>query len=282
MSEDRFNLSPHDVGILKGAASSRQDAPKTPQAAWGNFLRFLLEPGSMYSFDRLPRTPRRFLFVAETKSLPGRDLPSEGAALGRALMVAWFELAEQAMQGAIVSPVAGGQDGLQLMPCTIAEISLTAGFHPTIPTNASEREVELIHERAFLGHGVLRYDCERIGDSESAWRFVLRNPVDVEEHISASRPLEDMTKMALARALQLQDGLTDAERDAAWGRLKKGELLLALQGARLPEAEERPARQRRVEKAPQQPQEAPQPQARQRLRVMRRPSAAQASTQSEA
>lgn len=273
MSDVRFNLSPHDVVILKGGPSARHDPSKTPQLAWGNFLRFLLEPNSMYRFDMLPTNPQRFLFVAETKSLPGRDLPSEGAAMGRALMVAWFELTEEAMQGSIVSPVAGDQGELQLMPCTIAEISRAAGFYPTTPAEASERDVELIHERAFLGHQVLRYHCERIGTSDHAWQFCVRDPVDLEEHIAASRPLADMTKMALARMLQLRDGLTDADRDSAWAKLKKGELLLALQAAGAPEAEEPPARQRRVEEA-QQPQEAPQPQARQRPRVMRRPSAA--------
>ena len=225
MSQDRFNLSHADVNILKEAAGKRKDATHTPQVAWGNYVRFLFQPHSFYSFSKLG--PVKYLRVAENKSLPGRDQPAEGSAMGRFLMVAWFEKKEQALQGIVVSPVAGGAGELELMPSSIAEISRAAGFHPPVGPEATEREVELLHEQAFLQHGVLLYTSERVGDSSNPWSFVLSEPRDPEDDFIETRPQHALTKMGLARSLQVRDGLTDKQRDDMWSKLSKDELLVA-------------------------------------------------------
>ena len=86
--------------------------------------------------------------------------------------------------------------------------------------NDSERTVELKHEANLLNHKIVVFDAQRESGVEfgadASWFFLLENPVDIEECTFAKRAMPQLTKMALARQIQLRDGLTAAERNALW------------------------------------------------------------------
>ena len=83
MYADRFNMNPNDIELLKAQAGPYVGIDITPEVAWGNYVRFLFQPNTFYQFSKLSETS--FLYVAENKSLPGRDVPGSGDAIGRPL-----------------------------------------------------------------------------------------------------------------------------------------------------------------------------------------------------
>eukprot|EP00959_Pyramimonas_sp_CCMP1952_P158157 3307386-Pyramimonas_sp.AAC.1 len=83
---DRFNLRVTDVDLLKSRTAAKPAIHShTPDIAWSNYVRYLFEPNTFYSFANL--RPGMYLFVAENKSFAGRDPRAAGEALGRALSV---------------------------------------------------------------------------------------------------------------------------------------------------------------------------------------------------
>jgi hypothetical protein len=140
----RFNLRGADIDLLKEAIGGRRDPAQTPQMAWGMYVRFLFEPNTFYSF--LTLDPDKFLFIAQNKSLPGRDERAAGETLGRPLSVAWFERVGVGMDGVQVKPVSLSGSALTLMVATMAEISRAAGYYPAVDEHMDARTVELKHE----------------------------------------------------------------------------------------------------------------------------------------
>ena len=65
-------------------------------------------------------------------------------------------------------------------------------------------------------------------DWGASWAWILEEPAtDIEEHAFLTRYLANLTKMSLARQLQLRDNLTDDQRDRVW-TLTKDTLLAAI------------------------------------------------------
>ena len=212
---DRFNLSPADVEILKARVGTYESLPRTPQVAWGFYLRFLFQPNTFYRFEGL--LPDRYVFVAESKSFPGRDQPLLGEAAGRPLSIAWFEAESTTLQGVLVSPVNGHDTALQLMDASVAEIVRAAGHFPPAAHDATPRDVELRLEKDFLDFFLVRLKSQHVPfDSSRPWSFMLSEPVDIEEYFIARTPVEDLSKIALARQLQLREGLNDEQRNQRW------------------------------------------------------------------
>ena len=86
---ERFNLRPADIDLLRDAIGERPRIERTPEVAWGMYCRFLFRPNTFYSFAALDSG--KYLFVAENKSFAGRDEKTEGEAVGRALSIVYFE-----------------------------------------------------------------------------------------------------------------------------------------------------------------------------------------------
>lgn len=127
----------------------------------------------------------------------------------------------------VVSPVAGvGTGGLELMTATIAEIAKAAGYYPAVGVDVTPKGEEDMYINDLLTLGLVRFNSKRLEDptGEHPWSFVLSERIDLEEHWFMQRPLSELTKMALARQLQKDNGWTDAYRDEMW-RLKKAALL---------------------------------------------------------
>ena len=118
---------------------------------------------------------------------------------------------------------------LELQLRTVAEISQAAGFSPALGEGASPREEELLHEAAFFTHELMVYRAAPATDAP--WDYVLSDPADAEAEFQ-SQPYASMRKMALARAVQLANDVSDDARDWAYANLTAVELLAVLAGER--------------------------------------------------
>ena len=156
----------------------------------------------------------RYVYIAENRSYAGRASVAEDEATGRYLSKAWCSPGDRGPDGVVVKPD-GGTTSLPLELYTIAELSRAAGYFPTVPTGATTRAVELLHENAIMTHGLLRLSGQRLDDYENPWSFMLSGRVDAEE-AHADERFDEMTKMALARQIQIRDGLSDDRRNAIW------------------------------------------------------------------
>ena len=238
---ERFGMRGVDVDILKQRVH-RPAVPQTPAGVWSMYVRFLFEAHSFYRFTSLSNT--RYLFIAENKSLPGREEVQPDEGVGRVLSIVWFRRADDegsCADGIRVVPIAGDNGKLETMESTIAEISLAAGYYPPVGDSESAREVELKHERHLLSHDIVVYHARRCtyADGEewgASWAWSLdENSTDIEEHAFLHRDLNTLTKMSLARQLQLRDNLTDNQRDRVW-TLNKDTLLAAIMNPAAPVA----------------------------------------------
>ena len=124
---------------------------------------------------------------------------------------------------------------------TVAEISRAAGYYPELADDCTPRDAELAHEAMFLEHRVVHYRCaEHLNDPGRPWDFVLSEPVDAEAE-SLDQAYAGMTKIALARCLQLRGAADDALRHHLWGNFTAVELLAMLAGDRAVPAAPAPA-----------------------------------------
>ena len=231
MYSARFCLRPSDMELMRAAVGDSEADRESAVTQWGQYIRFLLEPHHFYNFPALNH--RRWLLVAENKSLPNREARVEGDAIGRPLTILWYEESDLGGTDVHVVPVSNDVGRFDLMEATIAEISSAAGYHPPLPRDASARDHEILHERHFLDHNVSVCEGNRVsydmgGDTGPDWSFVLSQDThDVEQYCFSQRRFADLTKMALARQLQLRDGLTNEQRDALWA-LNKTTLMNSL------------------------------------------------------
>ena len=189
---------------------------------WGNYLRFLFFKHHLYRCTGL-RAADRYFYVAENKSIAYRDGPMPDQPAGRPLSVVWYEPAAhddvaltqcELYDGEVVlHPCAGDLPELTLLEASIAEISLAAGYYPPVSADDTARAVELAHEAHFLDHGwcVFGHRPYPIGAGGACgkWSLIVQagDPTDVEEYHFARTKITDMRKMALARKLQVRDGL---------------------------------------------------------------------------
>ena len=91
----RFNLASKDHSLIADVGPVEAPVPVGPggvfAAAWRNYVKSVFQKGHMYTLSCQPRT---FLYVAENKTLAGReDRERAGEALGRKLAFVFFERA---------------------------------------------------------------------------------------------------------------------------------------------------------------------------------------------
>ena len=125
----------------------------------------------------------------------------------------------------------GPKRELSLTLATVAEISRAAGYFPPVGDDSRPRDVELLHEAAFLTHDLMAYRSIPVTDPAQPWDYELRGPEDAEAAFQA-QPYSAMKKMALARAIQRGNELSDRARDRMYSTLSVAELLAVLAGTR--------------------------------------------------
>ena len=75
-----------------------------------------------------------------------------------------------------------------------------------------------------------------MAELDEPWNYELREPADAEAAFQA-QPYAGMKKMALARAVQRENGLSDRSRDRIYSNFTVAEILAMLSGARPPPAD---------------------------------------------
>ena len=156
-----------------------------------------------------------YLYVAENKSVAGREGRFEGDALGRHLAVAWFEHLEERDDGIVVRRAdRSSPGGLNTLLCTIAELLHAAGEpYPALGAAATSRDQEVAMEARFGVVPRLHYDCKHLWEEDDPWTFILSSPAPAEGKYLAETAIDDLTNMALARQLELLSG---TDKRAAW------------------------------------------------------------------
>eukprot|EP00973_Karenia_brevis_P059730 8314747-Karenia_brevis.AAC.1 len=236
---ERFNISSDNVAILQGAhPEARHDAVTggSAEIAWGNYVRFLFQKHNVYSLTRNGIT--KYIYIAENKSVAYRDGPAEGDAMGRAISMIFLEQIEDEHDvdeyldnhEHVFQPIT--EDGsIQIVDMSIADISLHMGVYPLHATHdKSERDIEVLHEDMFLDMNPHRLESRRlVTGATTSWKFILdvASGIAIEEWVQGVLDLGDHTKMALARRLQVRDGLTSAARNRVW-QLPRQALLAAI------------------------------------------------------
>ena len=222
---DRFNLRATDIELIRAPAAGGPVAERTAVQAFSNYIRFLFEAGHIYCLNNL--NDKLFFLVARTRSAPGKEAATHDEAQGRSLAIVWMEKFMDVPEGIHIRPVAGRTGELHMELCTVSEIARAAGYFPQVEIDDTAAIVEAKYEEKLLSFEVIHFDSVRIGEDVDPWGFILSNPVDVETLCFNTRGVVDLTKMALARKLQLNDGTSDALRAERW-QLSKDNLLAAL------------------------------------------------------
>ena len=218
----RFNLRAVDVPLIRGRVEAAP-APILPvqekrRIQWGNYLRFLFFKQHLYRCSALRE--QRYFYVAENKSMAYKEHEEESLAQGRPISVIWYEPAAEDDGDAgpgelVVLPCDVDDDGshLGVQETTVAELCRTAGHYLTPGPEETERQLELRYEASFLD---LKVECVAyrrlpLGRAGRTWALAVQEGscADVEEHAFTTKPLADITRLALARRLILRDGLED-------------------------------------------------------------------------
>ena len=184
----------------------------------------MFDPITFFGFHDLK--PNQYFFVGEKKSLPAREARSDTDAIGRSLVGCWFEKVEATTEGVIDQRVDRAAPHINMMLCTLAELPRAAGYNPPARPNDTARAVEIALESSVFDHNVLRYAHRRLQNEAhaDAYTFLLHEPADAEQVFWTKTALSDMTKMALARRLEVMHGVNRLD---AWRSMNKASLMLA-------------------------------------------------------
>jgi hypothetical protein len=84
------------------------------------------------------------------------------------MSVVWYEDAlevdpdeELSASEIFLLPCGGDLPTLPVQEMTIGEISLAAGYYPTVLPNQTERDIEILHEQAVLNNNVEHFESRR-------------------------------------------------------------------------------------------------------------------------
>lgn len=229
MYHERLGLSPEDVHLMKHGGADLGCAPpaaKTFDAVWSNFVRWTFVKGRFYSFPDL--SPHLFLYVVENKSLAGREARAADEATGRSLVVTWFETDLDASTGDVIKRADRTSQAMRLSTLSIAEILAIAGGAPPTADSPS-KEQELVLEARYAAEERHVWVAEHLWQHEDCWVFRVHTPEPAEASFLADTPPDKLSKMALARLLELKDG---HDRRRAW-TMTIAALLAALAGDKL-------------------------------------------------
>ena len=120
------------------------------------------------------------LYIAENKSLIGREERGEGDALGRPLIAAWFATREDTDEGCGTRRVVRTSQGLATMLLTLAELLHAAGEpYPPLGAEATRRETELAMEEKFGEVPRLCFEATHLWEEDEPWTFLLLSLIHI-------------------------------------------------------------------------------------------------------
>ena len=143
-----------------------------------------------------------FFYVSENKIVAGRRSRGEGEAVGRNLAVVFFE------------PLGAGQDLVRRVDrehpamtpklLTIAEIMSNCGIRVPLDASRNAADIEMALEEAFAAEDLRRFTGHLETSADEVHVYTLSDDVPAEAAFLEQEPLETLTKMALARLLELR------------------------------------------------------------------------------
>ena len=121
--------------------------------------------------------------------------------------MAWFETKEETDEGPVVHRVDRTSDALVTKLYTLAELLHAAGQpYPALGAEATSRDIELAMEAHLAGVPRLVHVAQHQWEENDAWTFLLTRGDPAERKYLDEEPPENLTKMALARLLELTTG----------------------------------------------------------------------------
>lgn len=196
---DRLNLRSEDHHLLQEAADIAPPASSGQYlATWRNYLRNLVRPGFFYFFE----TKRSIVFyVSENKTLAGREGRGEDEAVGRPLVVTFFEKVPDTES--LFRRVDRTGDLMRPTLLTVAELLNTCGVWLPNDPERSSKDTEALLEDLFLAQGPRRMRGTLETEAPGILCYTLTDEVDAEEAYLTETLAQDLTKVALARCLEI-------------------------------------------------------------------------------
>lgn len=212
----RLGLAPEDQRLVEAdpqPALQALQADATFTSAWRNYMKSALVKSYWYAFADKPTV---LFFVLDNKTLAGREERATGDATGRKLVLSFYSRTEH--DADLVLPVKQNAGALPLDLLTLAELVQTCELS-TLPADPerSSAATELLIEAELLTLDLMRY--EGTAEPEATPHAArLGEGCHAEEALCLETPLEDLTKMALARHLERNNELGARETlRSAWG-----------------------------------------------------------------
>lgn len=202
MWADRFNLRPADHSLIMEDPASHIAEPSGASGAyslaWRNYLRHVLQRGFFFQFSLFPSV---FFYISENKIVAGRSGRGEGEAVGRSVVVTFFEPVP-GTSSLTVRRVDRSSDALATKLLTIAEIMITIGFASGTPGGQTSAEQERTLEEAFAEQDLQCFRGILETSAEDIHVYTLVEGSSAEEVFLHSHPRDTLSKMALARFLE--------------------------------------------------------------------------------
>ena len=171
-------------------------------------MKSVFKPGFMY---KVPGSESIFM-VAESKTLPGREERPDGEALGRKLVLAFFER----LEGPLVQPVDKTDLSLRTNLLTLAELLQTLGFALPPDPDRTSAETERLLEQRFQNLEVERFH-KKVEPDAGVFVYSLDGGTLAEEAFAEEARPDQRTKMVLARLLERHGALAPGESlQSAW------------------------------------------------------------------
>lgn len=220
---DRLNLRAEDHRLLHesaGASRVPQDASGGYFVTWRTYCRNILAKGFWYKFSTRPSV---VFYISENKTLAGREGRGEDEAVGRPLVLTFFEAAPGTEN--LFQRVDRSTSGMKPKLLTIAELLNTCGVWLEPDPERSSRDAEALLEDLFVAQGPRRMKGTLEPEAAEILCYTLADEVDAEEAYLTEAPPQSLTKIALARCLEIhlgeprrQNYLLD--RQALWERAR--------------------------------------------------------------
>lgn len=206
---DRFNVSPEDFNLLQHLEPRRNEPAGDPyKITWRTYCRSILSRGSFFQFSS--NTDVVF-YVNENKVLAGRQERGEGEAVGRSLVLTFFEAFEG--HPGMARRVDRRDESMRPRQMTIAELLQVCGARLPHDPERSSAETEELFEEAFGREDLRRFSGQLETAADELHVYFLTEETNAEEAFVRESSLESLTKIALARFLER---VGEGSRKALW------------------------------------------------------------------